>query len=241
MYGTGVRRLARRGRRWSPARTAAFLSGVAVLVAAPVVDDTSFTGHMVEHVGLGMLAPLLLALGAPVTLALQSGRPATTATLRSALRSRPLGVLAHPVVGWLLFGGTMVVLYFTPLLSFSQRHPVPHAALHAHLLVVGCLFLWPLVGVDPVPRRLPYGGRLLAVLVAVPFHAFVGLALVSAASPLAPGVYDSLTDQRRAAAVLWGSGELFTLVVASVVARQWLAADRREAARLDRILDRQSG
>jgi len=65
----------------------------------------------------------------------------------------------------------------------------------------------------------------------VPFHAVVGLALLSARSPVAPDVYPSLSDQRTAAGLFWGTGELFTLAVAAVVVRQWWVAEQRASAR----------
>jgi putative copper resistance protein D len=79
------------------------------------------------------------------------------------------------------------------------------------------------------------------VLVAVPFHAFLGLALLSTGAPLAPRFYPSLDDQHAAAGVLWASGELLTLVVAGIVFRAWWLADGREAARSDRRLDAATG
>ena len=102
--------------------------------------------------------------------------------------------------------------------------------------MIGCLFLWPLVGIDVTPRPLPHGARLLAVLVAVPFHAFLGVALLSTTAPLAPSVYPSLDDQHAAAGILWASGELLTLVIAAIVFAQWWAAEQRESVRLDRRL-----
>jgi putative copper resistance protein D len=172
-----------------------------------------------------------------MTLALQSARPSTRLRLRRVLHTRAVAIGTRPLVGWLLFGGTLMALYLTPLIDVSERNVVVHALLHVHLLVVGSLFLWPLLGADPVPYRLPYGGRLLAVLVAVPFHAFVGLVLLSANSPVAPSSYPALSDQRRAAALLLISGELLSLIAGGLIFRDWLAADRREAARLDRRLD----
>ena len=53
-----------------------------------LVGDDTFTRHMVEHVLLGMVVPFLVALAAPVTLALQAGGPATRRGLRRALHSR---------------------------------------------------------------------------------------------------------------------------------------------------------
>jgi putative copper resistance protein D len=105
-----------------------------------------------------------------------------------------------------------------------------------HFLAVGCLFLWPLIGVDVTPRPIPYGARLLAVLVAVPFHAFLGVALLTTSQPIAPKWYRSLGDQHAAAGVLWASGELLTLTVAAIVFAQWWAADQRASIRLDRQL-----
>jgi len=192
---------------------------------------------MVQHVLLGMVVPLLLVLAAPLTLALQSAAPATRRSLRSALRSRPAHVLTHPVVAWGLFGGGLVAIYLTPLLDLSVRDDAVHLLVHAHVVVSGTLFLAVLVGVDPLPGRPPHGARLLAVLVAVPFHAVVGLALLSSGSPVAPDAYPLLSDQRTAAGLFWGTGELFTLVVAAVIVRQWWVDEQRAAARDDRRAD----
>ena len=151
-----------------------------------------------------------------------------------ALHSAPARILASPLVGFTVFGATLVVLYLSPLFPLSLRNPVVHAAVHGHFLAAGCLFLWPLIGSDPLPRALPFGARILTVLAAVPFHAFLGLVLLSTRSPLAPANYPSLADQHAAAGLLWASGELMTLAMAGIVLRVWMAADGRDAARIDR-------
>ena len=236
LYARGVRRLAARGLRWSPWRSAALAGALVVGVVATQsgiarYEDDRLWVHVVQHTLLGLVLPLLLVLAAPLTLALQTGGPATRLWLRRALRSRPVHVLTRPVVAWCLFGGGLVVIYLTPLLELSVRDGVVHMLVHTHVVVAGALFLAVLVGVDPLPGRLPYGARLLALLVAVPFHAVVGLALLSARSPVAPEVYPSLSDQRTAAGLFWGTGELFTLAVAAVVVRQWWVAEQRASAR----------
>ncbi len=241
LYVRGVRRLAARGRRWPAARGAALAGAVAVAVAATQSgiarhEDARLWVHMVQHALLGLVVPLLVVLAAPLTLALQSGSTGTRAWLRSALRSAPARALTRPVVAWALFGGSLVVLYLTPLLDLASRNDAVHVAVHAHVVATGLLFLAVLVGVDPLPHRPPPGARLLALLVAVPFHAVVGLALLSAGAPLAPDAYPLLSDQRTAAGLFWGTGELFTLVVAAVIARQWWVAEQRAAARDDRRL-----
>ena len=188
---------------------------------------------MFEHVALGMVAPVLLVLGAPITLALQAtdGRG-----LRRLLHSPVVRALTNPIVAWALFGATLVAIVFSPLLEWSVRNDLVHGALHAHFLLVGFLFASTLLAIDPIPHPLPHGARLLAVLLAVPFHAFVGVALLTAQRPLFPSVYPSVSDQQSAAAVLWSSGELLTLAVAGIVFAQWWSAEQRAAVRIDRQL-----
>jgi putative copper resistance protein D len=233
LYVIGLRRVPR---SWPSSRTAAFLGGCTVLVVSSLAPSSSFTGHMLEHVLVGMVAPLLLVLGAPVTLALQTGHGRS---VRRLLRTPLVRRLTHPVVAWLVFGVTLVVLVFSPLLAWSVRHDSVHALVHVHFLAAGAMFMSAMLAVDPIPHPLTHSARLLAVLLAVPFHAIVGMALATAAHPLYPSVYPSLSDQRSAAAVLWASGELVTLAIAAIVGRQWWLADQRAAARFDRSFSRQ--
>ena len=238
-YATGVRRLAARGRRWPATRSVAFGGAMAAAVVATQSgigrwEGERFTVHMVQHVLLGLVVPLLVVLSGPVTLALQAAGPATRSGLRRFLHGGAGRLLARPLVGWALFGGGLVGLYLTPALDLAQRSDLAHLAMHAHVTVAGTLFLAPLVGVDALPHRPPHAARLLAVLAAVPFHAVVAVALLSASSPVAPDAYPSLRDQRAAAAVFWGAGELLTLAVAAACGRQWWVAEKRAQARDDR-------
>jgi cytochrome c oxidase assembly factor CtaG len=251
-YLAGIRRLTVRSpqRRWPRGRTAAFGAGVAVIVAATqsglaVYDTESFSAHVGQHVLLGIVAPLLLALGAPLTLALQASRRPTQVNLVRVLRSRPAGLIGHPVTALLVFGFTLYALYFSPLYELSLRNDVVHAWVHVHFLVAGSLFAWTTIGLDPVPHRLPHGGRLVLVLLAVPFHAFLGLALAAGTQPLAAGWYAglglsataALDDQRVGAAVMWLVGDLMALILSLIVASQWWRAEQRRTRRLDARLD----
>jgi putative membrane protein len=240
LYAVGVRRLASRGRVWPAGRRAAMAGALVAAVMATQSGVGRYEGdrfwvHMVQHVLLGLVVPLLVVLAAPLTLALQTGAAGTRQLLRSALHSRAGRLLAHPLVGWSLFGGGLVVLYLTPLLDVAARNDAVHVLVHAHIVASGVLFLAPIAGVDPLPARLSYPARLLVVLVSVPFHAVVGLALISATSPVAPDAYPRLGDQRTAAALFWGAGELLTVVLAAVVCRRWWVSEQRAAAREDRL------
>ena len=243
-YLVAVRRLADRGRPWPWYRSLPWWAGLATVAAATqsglaAYDTTSFVAHVGQHLLLGMLGPLLLALGAPVTLALQASRRPTQRRLLRVLHSRPVGVLTHPLVAWVLFGGSMFALYMTGLYAETLRHAALHDVVHLHFLVVGCLFMWPIVGIDPMPHRLPFGGRLLYLGVALPFHTILGIALLSQRTPIAPGL--SLGDQQAGAGLLWIAGEMIGLVAIMVVAVQWMSAEEREALRADRRLDAAAG
>ena len=250
-YAIGVRRLGRRGRRWPRGRTVAFGAGTALLVVATQsglarYDGVLFSAHSAQHVLLGMVAPALLALGAPVTLALQaSGRPTQQLLLR-VLHHPVVRLLAHPVVAWLLFGGTLVALYASPLLELSLRNELVHGGVHLHFLAAGWLFCWTAVGTDPNPHRLHPGARVGFVFLAVPLHAIVGVSLLSTTSLLAGGRYaesppswleDALADQRLGAGILWAAGELFGLALTGVALVRWMGAEDRAGRRSDVALD----
>lgn len=253
LYLLGVRRLARRGRRWSPARTTSFLVGVGVLVFATssglaAYDTVLFSAHVGQHLLLGMVAPLFLALGAPITLALQAASRATQVAILDLLSSRVGKVLGHPAVAWLVFGGSMVVLYLTPLFELSLRNGFVHGAVHLHVLLAGCLFFWAVVGIDRAPVQLSHPARLGLVLLAVPFHAFLGIVLLTMDEPLAADWYaelgrtwgaSALSDHKTGAGLMWGVGDVLGLVAGGIVLVQWMAHDEREARRLDRRLDQQ--
>lgn len=250
-YVAGLRRLRARGRAWPTARTVAFLSGLAVILIATEsglaeYDRVLFSLHVVQHLLLGMVAPLLIVLGAPVTLALQAGSRPTRQKILRVLHSAPARVLTHPLTVWLLFGSSLVVLYFTPLYELSLRNDWVHAAVHTHFVVVGSLFLAHVVGLDPIPGALGYGARLLYVAVLLPFHTFIGVALLTTNTVIAADWYDRvqrswgaspLSDQRTGAGLLWVSGELFGVLAIGLAVRQWMAAEERAAARHDRRLD----
>lgn len=251
LYVIGVRRLHARGRPWPAGRIAAFLSGLAVMLVATesglaAYDDILFSLHIVQHILLGMVAPLLLVLGAPVTLALQASSRSSQRRILRVLHSAPVRVLTHPLTAWLLFGTSIVTLYFTSLYELSLRNEWFHLWTHAYFVVAGCLFLAHVVGLDPIPHAMGYGARLLYVVVLLPFHTFVGVALLTMNTVIASGWYaqverrwgaSPLADQRTGAGLLWVSGELFGLLCIGIVVYQWMSAEERAAARHDRRLD----
>jgi putative copper resistance protein D len=118
--------------------------------------------------------------------------------------------------------------------------------MHVHFLVTGCLFFWPLVGRDPLPGRWPYPARALLMVLSVPFHTVLGLTIMQSTTLLGGDWYPSLNlpwvdpvaDQVTAGGVLWAGGEIVSVAMLAVLVGQWIQHSRREAARIDRQLDR---
>jgi cytochrome c oxidase assembly factor CtaG len=253
LYLVGVRRMAARGRRWRPARTTSFFAGLVVLALATqsglaAYEDLLFSAHVAQHLLIGMAAPFLLALGAPITLALQATDRDVQVGLLRTLRSRPVRVLTHPAVALALFGVSLFALYFTPIYELSLTNEAVHAVVHLHFLVAGSVFFWAVIGLDPVSWRIPFGLRLLLVLLTVPFHSFLALGLMSGDQPIAadhyasverPGSTSPIDDQRIGAGLMWVVGDLVGLAAAAVVVVQWMRHEDRVSRRRDAVEDRE--
>jgi cytochrome c oxidase assembly factor CtaG len=253
VYLGAAARLRRRGDRWPIGRDIAFVVGglgtilLATSSSLGVYDDTLFWVHMVQHMVLSMLSAIFLALGAPVTLALRTLPARPRRRLSAVLHSRVAAAVINPLVGFALLFGTPFVLYFTGLYEATLRDDTLHQLMHVHFVLAGCVFFWPLIGIDPVPGRLPYPMRLLLLFVSLPAHAWLGISIMSAKTVLAGDYYRQLarpwgpsllSDQSTGGALLWITGDLVGIIIVAALFVQWSRADSREAVRTDRSFDR---
>jgi putative copper resistance protein D len=253
LYLYGVHRLRARGDKWPLSRTLLFLvAGLGSIAAVTVsglhaYDTTLVSVHMVQHMALSMVAPIFLALGAPVTLALRVLRGAPRRRLLAVVHSRVARVLSFPLVAYAIFVANPFVLYFSGLYRLTLENSLAHEVVHAHFILTGCLFFWPLVGLDPLPGRWPYPGRALLMVLSVPFHTVLGLTIMQSTTLLGGDWYPSLglswsdpwADQKVAGGILWAGGEFVSITMIGVLVMQWFKQSEREARRIDRELDRQ--
>ncbi|MEV3875332.1 cytochrome c oxidase assembly protein [Streptomyces sp. NPDC049906] len=257
LYGWGVARLVRRGDAWPVGRTVSFVLGVlsVMLVMCTALNDygmVMFSVHMVQHMVISMLSPIMLLLGAPITLALRAlpvagrGRRGPRELLLGLLHSRYMKVITHPGFTIPLFIASLYGLYFTPLFEFLMGSTPGHLAMMVHFLATGLVFFWPIMGVDPGPHRPGYVMRMLELFAGMPFHAFFGIALMMASTPMI-GPYqdppaslgiDALADQTAAGGIAWAFSEVPSVLVLIALVFQWYASDQRQARRQDRAADR---
>jgi putative membrane protein len=253
LYLYGVWKLRSAGHAWPVSRTIFFvplglgLIAFVTLGGIGAYDDQTLSIHMVQHMVLGMIAPIFLALGAPVTLALRTLPRKPRGALVSALHSRIAKVLAFPLFSFALFVATPFALYFSGLYQLTLEHEWLHNLTHLHFIVVGCLFFWPLIGIDPLPGRWPYPARALLMVLSVPFHTVLGLTIMQGNTLLAGAYYASLdltwahpaSDQQLAGGILWAGGELVSVTMLAVLVVQWMKSSDKETRRVDRALDRE--
>ncbi|WP_122440515.1 cytochrome c oxidase assembly protein [Mycobacterium attenuatum] len=251
-------RLRKNGNAWPVGRLIAWLIGCVVLVftsssGVRAYGSAMFSVHMAEHMTLNMFVPVLLVLGGPVTLALRvlpaagEGRPpGPREWLTWLLHSRVTAFLSHPITAFILFVASPYIVYFTPLFDILVRYHWGHEFMAVHFLIVGYLFYWAIIGIDPGPRRLPYPGRIGLLFAVMPFHAFFGIALMTTTSAIGrefyrsvalPWLPDIVADQHLGGGIAWGATELPIIIVIVALVAQWARQDRRVAAREDRHAD----
>ncbi|WP_028061282.1 cytochrome c oxidase assembly protein [Candidatus Solirubrobacter pratensis] len=223
LYAAGARRVP----RWPAERTAAFAAGlalVAVALLSPLDGDAErrLSAHMAQHLLLGLVAPLLLAAGAPVRLALAALHGRERRALARLLHALPL----RPAVGWAAFTAVMLGTHLTGLYELAVRDPLLHALEHLAYLAAGLLFWAPLVGAGPLPHPPGPAARLAWLLAAMPPMGLVGAHLLTGG--VAYASYPSLADQRTAAGLMWGAG---SLVLAAALVWIVFAALLREEER----------
>ncbi|MEJ8655752.1 cytochrome c oxidase assembly protein [Streptomyces sp. MS1.AVA.4] len=257
LYAWGVVRLRRRGDAWPVGRTAFFTVGVLsiALVMCTGLNDygmVMFSVHMVQHMVISMLSPILLLLGAPVTLALRAlppagrGRKGPRELLLALLHSRYMKVVTHPAFTIPMFIASLYGLYFTPLFDFLMGSKAGHVGMMVHFLAVGLIFFWPIMGVDPGPHRPGYVMRMLELFAGMPFHAFFGIALMMASEPMVKAYADpsaslgitALSDQNAAGGIAWAFSEIPSVLVLIALVFQWYRSEQRQAVRQDRAADR---
>ena len=261
LYIKGVVVLTKRGDKWPVGRTIAFALGITATDFATsgglgLYAQFSFSYHMTAHMVLGMIAPIGLVLGAPMTLALRtlpqgrnSDERGVRGSLLAALHSKPGIFFTNPIVALAIFDGSLFALYFTDLFSVLMQSHTGHLFMSLHFLAAGYLFFSIIIGIDPNPRKVHYLVQIVILFGAMSIHAFFSVALMSSTTLIDGGYYaslqtpwlgDSLTDQKLGGSIGWAMGEIPILIALVATFINWMRDDSREAKRIDRSTARQA-
>lgn len=257
-YIAGVVRLRRRGDQWPMLRTVLFVLGCVAFAwvmsgGAAAYGRFRFDAHMVQHMAMMMIVPPLWVMGGVVTLLSRAQSPRTDGSrgirewVLAALHSGYARTVSSPPLAGVFFAGSLVVFYFTPLFELAMYHHLGHVLMTVHFLLSGYLFAWVLIGVDPSTRPINPVMKLVTLLVTLAFHAFFGVAVVSATWLIAENWYTDLgmytgeqlaLIQTRGGSIMWAVSEIPTVLYALVVAVQWMRSEDRRATQWDRKADR---
>ncbi len=254
LYLRGVLTLRRRGDKWPVMRTISFVGlGVGGIAVARfsflgVYDTVLFHTHMIQHMILNMIAPVFLVFGAPVTLALRTLPKRPRGWLLKFLHSWVAKVMLFPPLTTGLMIASPFILYMTGFYELTLEVDFWHDFLHIYLVTVGVLFFFPLLGVDPVPIKMPYPIRILLFMLTMPFHAFLGVTIMGSTQLIAEDWYlafdrawglSPLEDQSWAGGLIWATGDITMFAAMITIFIQWVRDSQREARRVDRALDRE--
>lgn len=258
VYAAGLITLVRRRIRWPIGRAVAWFIGWSLLLWIATsglwaYSGAAFSYHMLVHMTLAMLVPVLVVLGAPITLALRvlpilpESRPMGARDLLNGLVNwKPLEYVLHPVVIGLNFISATYLIYLTGLFDFLMRYHWGHQLMTVHFLMSGLLFYGQIIGADRNPRELPHVAKLGFLFAAMPFHAFFAVTVLSSDGIIGGNFYRSIdvawmtdlaADQQLGGQFTWALGEIPMLIVILALIVQWFTQDSRDARRQDRAMD----
>ncbi len=256
LYVRGVVRVTRRGGRWPLTRLLFWVAGWGLTLYLAVsglwmYSTAVYSWHMLVHMTVNMMVPVLCVLGAPLSLLRAASTPqgpdelpGPADILDLVSEGRLVRVLLSPPVVWVSYVGSLFVVYYTPLFPWLMRYHWGHQLMLLGFMVTGYAFFSQVVGPDRHPWQLPYIVRFALLLSIMPFHAIFAVGIMSSRSLLGAQFYQSISvgwvgdllhDQNIAGQVTWFMGEVPAFVAVVMLTAQWFRSDSSAAAAADRL------
>jgi cytochrome c oxidase assembly factor CtaG len=251
LYLAGVRRVRRSGASWPTGRIVAFcglglgLAAIAAMSFLGVYEAVLFYARAVQTILLLLAAPLFLALGRPLTLAI-AALPRLGPRIEAGIRGRVAVILTFPAITTLVLVVTPFLMYFSPWYAAGFHSTLVRELTFLALISPGFAFFWTLLRVDPVPKRYPYLVSLWVTGAEVVGDAILGLAVIADQNLIAGGYYHALarpwgpslsTDQVLGGGALWILGDIVGLPFLAAQLIQMIREDEAEATVIDAELD----
>lgn len=237
-YLVGIARCGRAGGAWPWSRTAAWSGAMALLVvtlnsSAATFAHHLFWMHMITHLLLIMVIPLLLVLAQPVRLAMESSGPVGAGRVRTVMTHRVTRFVTSPAFSVPVYAAVLVGTHLTGFQQAMSEHGWIHTSETVVYIVSGYLLLLPTIGGEFSGHDLSHPVRFVTLLIAMGPDTLVGIVLMLTDRPLAPAYGesrlgwgpDALADQNIAGAIMWFGGDGLMMLLLVLVAGQWIRAE----------------
>jgi putative membrane protein len=233
MYFKAVHISNKKHKTWPVSRVFLWVFGILTLEVAlvgPLASraHTDFTAHMVGHLLLGMLSPLLLVLSAPMTLVLRTLSVQYARQLTSIVKSSPIQFLSNPLVASILNVGGLWVLYTTKLYGMMHHHVYIHVLIHLHVFLAGYFFTFSMISIDPTSHRTRFRYRAVVLLLALTAHGILSKYIFAYPPNGVPKSQAELGGM-----LMYYGGDLIDLILIIVFCSQWYKASRPRQQRIN--------
>ena len=213
-------------KRWPLYRTICWTFGVlfaVIAVAGPLANrsDTDFTAHMLGHLLLGMLAPLLMVIAAPMTLVLRTLSIPLARRLTRNLKSCPSRIMTHPIVASFLNLGGLWLLYTTDLYSLVHENILFHLLMHFHVFIAGYLFTVSIIYIDPLPHRISFLYRSIVLIFFLASHGILSKFIYAHPPTGVP-----LEQAKLGGMIMFYGGDAIDIIVIFILCLHWYRATR---------------
>ncbi len=248
LYGIGpLRRKYHLADEVKRGQVVAFLLGVCIMFLALVSpldelgDSYLFSAHMVQHLFITLVGPPLLLIGTPGWL------------LQPLLRNRVVFLIARvftfPALAFFLYNADFWLWHAPPFYNATLENQGIHILEHVTFIVFGILNWWPIFSPSEELPRLSLGGQVLYIFLAGMPTVALGAGLtffppLYAPYLAAPRIWglSAAVDQQLGGLIMWIPGNIFYIVIVSILFIQWMqkqdAKQRASEADLDDAEDK---
>jgi putative copper resistance protein D len=251
-YLAGAGKARRLGQAWPLVKTVSFVVlGLGVLALCTMSSLAVYSPVLLWPMALRVtmlltIVPVGLGLGDPIGLVTACLSPAGAARWQGFLRSRPVRVLTFPAVAPLLAVATQFVVFFTGYLGAAFDHGAVMRLLELQLVVTGCLFALPLLGVEVLPAWCTLAVRMTFASIDGLLDAVPGIVVMTSSTLVAHGYYGTVVrswgpsrgwDQTIGGGLMLTVAEVVAVPFIGILFRAWIREDAHNAEVVDAALD----
>lgn len=226
-YIVAISRTNRKYKNWPVTRTVFWVIGVFSVflgVVGPIADraHASFVAHMMAHLLLGMLGPLLLVLAAPMTLLLRSVPVNYGRLLSKLLKSSYVQWITHPIIASILNAGGLWVLYASDLYNAIHSSILLFVLVHVHIFLAGYVFTLSMIYIEVTPHRTSFRFRAAVLILSMASHGILSKWIYAN-----PPAGTEVADAQLGGMLMYYGGDAIDLVIVIILCYQHFRGSSR--------------